>query len=102
MCKLLEVSRSGYYAWCERPPSNRMKKRDELVKQIRKTHQESRELYGSPKITKALNHQGVLVSERTVSRLMTQHQIRSKTVCKYKATTNSKHQLPVCDNVLDR
>jgi putative transposase len=102
MCKLLEVSRSGYYAWCERPPSNRKKKRDELIKQIRKTHQESRELYGSPKITKALNNQGVQVSERTVSRLMTQNQIRSKTVRKYKATTNSKHQLPVHDNVLDR
>lgn len=102
MCKVLEVSRSGYYAWCERPPSNRTKKRKELVKKIRKTHQESRELYGSPKITQALRKQGITVSERTVSRLMTQHQIRSKTVRKYKATTNSKHKLPVYDNVLDR
>lgn len=102
MCKVLEVSRSDYYAWCERPPSNRSKKRDELVKQIRKTHKESRELYGSPKITRMLRNQGIIVSERTVSRLMTQHQIRSRTVRKYKATTNSKHQLPVHDNVLNR
>lgn len=102
MCELLEVSRSGFYAWCERPPSHRIQKRDKLVTQIYKEHKESRELYGSPKITQSLRNQGIIVSQRTVSRLMTQHHIRSKTVRKYKATSNSKHKLSVHENVLDR
>ncbi|MFP3814046.1 IS3 family transposase, partial [Bacillus sp. SIMBA_005] len=58
--------------------------------------------YGSPKITKQLNSEGVSVSQKTVSRIMKEEGIRSKTVKKYKATTNSKHNLPVYPNLLDQ
>jgi putative transposase len=50
MCRLLRVSRSGYYAWVDRPPSARQERRDELVGQIRAAHQQSAGTYGSPRV----------------------------------------------------
>lgn len=97
----MEVSRSGYYAWLKRKPSEREKKRERLKKQIRRVFDESRQLYGSPKIAKELQKK-TAVSERTVTRLMKEMGLRSRTVKKYKATTNSNHTLPVYDNVLNQ
>jgi hypothetical protein len=51
MCRLLKVTRSGYYAWRNRPPSERQARRIELVERIRRAHQASRCSYGSPRIT---------------------------------------------------
>lgn len=65
-------------------------------------YDQSRQLYGSPKVTERLNQKGVSISQRTVTRIMKENGIRSKTVKKYKATTNSKHSLPVQENVLNR
>ncbi|WP_240468911.1 IS3 family transposase, partial [Anoxybacillus sp. MB8] len=73
-----------------------------MKKQIKKIHIESRETYGSPKITKILQKQGVEVSQKTVARIMKDSDIRSKTKKKYKATTNSKHHLPVYPNLLNQ
>lgn len=100
MCEVLGVSRSGYYAWIKRPESQQKQRRETLKKQIKKIHIESRETYGSPKITKILQKQGVKVSQKTVARIMKDDDIRSKTKKKYKATTNSKHHLPVYPNLL--
>ncbi|MNC29275.1 Integrase core domain protein [compost metagenome] len=69
---------------------------------VRKAYEESRRLYGSPKLTRQLNRQGIVISERTVGRIMKKQGFRSRTVKKYKATTNSNHTLPVQDNVLNR
>lgn len=63
---------------------------------------DSRELYGSPKIHQILKQQGVKVSEKTVGRRMREMGLRSRTVKKHKATTNSKHNLPVAENVLNQ
>nr|WP_241736700.1 IS3 family transposase [Anoxybacillus flavithermus] len=73
-----------------------------MKKQIKKIHIESRETYGSPKITKIFQKQGVKVSQKTVARIMKDGDIRSKTKKKYKATTNSKHHLPVYPNLLNQ
>lgn len=62
----------------------------------------SRSIYGSPKITKKLNQKGIKVSQKTVTRIMKAEGIRSKTIKKYKATTNSKHSLPVYPNLLNQ
>jgi len=90
MCKVLNVSRSGYYQWTRRQESERKKRRRELEQQISRIFVDSRRLYGSPKITQVLRQQGVRVSEKTVARIMKELGLKSRTVKKYKATTNSK------------
>lgn len=96
------VSRSGYYKWKDRPESERERQHKEWTGQVKEVFEESRQLYGSPKVTQKLHQQGVEVSERTVTRIMSEQQLRSRTVKKYKATTNSKHSLPVQENVLNQ
>lgn len=102
MCQVFKVSRSGYYRWLKRPESARDKRRKKLVKRIHHHYFHSRRLYGAPKITALLRKEGEQVSQRTVSRLMSQHHLRSRTVKKYKATTNSKHSFPVHANTLNQ
>ncbi|RZI49961.1 transposase, partial [Aeribacillus pallidus] len=76
-------------------------RREELTQEVRRVYIESRQLYGSPKVTKKLNHGGIKVSQKTVSRIMNEEGMKSRTVKKYKATTNSKHNHPVQENVLN-
>lgn len=102
MCKVLEVSRSGYYKWRNRPESERERQHKEWTDQVEEVYVQSRRLYGSPKVTRKLHQKGVDISERTVTRIMKNQQWRSRTVKKYKATTNSKHNLPVHDNILNQ
>lgn len=102
MCRVLAVSRSGYYAWLNRPESARTRANRTLVSQIRLAHQRSRRSYGSPRITDELNDSRMVCGRHRVARLMRAAGIRAKTVKKYKATTNSKHALPVAANLLAR
>lgn len=102
MCETLEVSRSGYYKWSKRKESKREKRRKKLERRIRRIFLDSRRLYGSPKVHKILLKQNVQVSEKMVARIMKDLGLKSRTVKKYKATTNSKHNLPVHENVLEQ
>lgn len=102
MCEVLGVSKSGYYAWRNRSECNQKIRRRKLTAQVKRAYMESRGLYGSPKITKQLNSEGTDVSQKTVTRIMAEENIRSKTVKKYKATTNSKHTLPIYPNLLNQ
>jgi transposase InsO family protein len=102
-CDVLEVSRSGYYAWTKRPVSARAKRREELATKIRAVHERNRKVYGSPRVCEALKAQGESVCENTVADIMKERRIRAK--CKKKfvpKTTDSVHQQPVVANVLDR
>nr|WP_245696497.1 IS3 family transposase [Salinicoccus qingdaonensis] len=102
MCKTLGVSRSGFYQWLKQtePPQ---KQRKAIIKgKIRRLHKQSKSRYGSPKITALLRQEGVVISERTVTRYMKEMDIRSITAKKYKATTHSKHNLPVYPNLLNQ
>jgi putative transposase len=101
MCEALNVSRSGYYAFLKRPESKRSRENKRLLEAIRKIHRETHEIYGSPRITQSLQ-KDEKASRGRVARIMRENGIRSKTVKKYKATTNSKHNLPVADNLLNR
>lgn len=92
MCEVLGVSKSGYYDWKKREDSAQQKRREALKKEIYKIYIGSQKRYGSPKITKKLREIGHNVSQRTVTRLMKDMNIRSITKKKYKATTNSKHK----------
>ncbi len=103
MCKVLDVSRSGYYKWRKTPTSEREKQREELAKRIQYHYEDSDGLYGSPKITQLLRREGRRVSEKTVGRLMREHGLRSRTIRKFKVqTTDSKHCMPIVPNILNR
>mgnify|MGYP001337767811 CR=1 FL=1 len=98
----MNVSRSGYHKWVDRPESEKTKRHKTLVKFVHKSYLESRSLYGSPKIAKDLERKGISVCQKTVARIMKKENLRSKTVKKHKATTNSKHTLPVYENKLNQ
>ena len=102
MCRALEVSAAGYYAWRSRPESARSGSARTVLSAIRVIHRESRETYGSPRIWDALLKQGHRIGEHRVARLMRQDGILAKTVKKWRATTQSQHRFPVAANTLDR
>lgn len=102
MCRVLGVSRSGYYAWLVRPESAQSVANRQLLPLIRQAYLKSRRNYGSPRVTDELRDQGLVCNEKRVARLMRLHGIRPKTVKKFKATTDSKHTLPVAPNLLGR
>ena len=102
-CQVLAVSRSGYYAWMKRPPSARSKRREELAVKIERVHEENRRVYGSPRVCQALKARGESCCENTVADIMRERQIRAKRKRKFvPRTTDSAHQRPIADNVLDR
>lgn len=102
MCKVLGVSRSGFYSWLKRKPSKRALEDQEIMKQIREIHKKSKGTYGSPRIREELNKNYVHVSRRRVARLMKKAGIQIKNKKRFKATTNSKHRFPVAPNLLNR
>lgn len=102
MCTVLGVSRSGYYKWVNRKPSDQEKLRKKRMKRIQHHFYAFKRRYGSDKIAAKLREEGDVVSPRTVALLMKKMGLRSCTVKKYKATTNSKHKQPVYENVLNR
>ena len=103
LCEVLEVSRSGYYAWLQRPASARQKRREELTDQIRQVHERSRCTYGSPRVHAELADRQVSVCVNTIARLMKQAGFQSRIRRRFVVhTTDSNHGEPVAANVLDR
>jgi transposase InsO family protein len=100
MCNVLDVSRSGYYAWLKRPESKRKKENRKLAVRIRMIHNQNRKIYGSPRIHRELNDQGVSCGRNRVARIMKREGIRSIVPRKFRVTTDSKHNLPVAPNLL--
>ena len=102
MCRALEVSRSGYYAWRKRPASRRSMKNRLLLERIKEVHKNSRKTYGSPRVHRQLLAEGERCGRGRVERLMSANGIRAKQKRKFVATTDSKHDLPVAENILQR
>ena len=102
MADLLGVSTAGFYAWRDRPQSERQQRRDALLVEISAIHQEFKGRYGSPRIHAELKADGHGCCVNTVAEVMRQAGIRAKTARKFKHTTDSNHKRPVADNVLDR
>ena len=102
MCRVLEVSRSGYYRWLGRKPSRRDIDNQRLDAQIREIYDGSKGRYGSPKITQELQDRGFRVNKSRVARRMRLAGLRSKVRRKYRVTTDSKHHFPVAPNRLER
>jgi len=102
MCKVLNVSPSGFYAWCGRPVSAREMANRELVKKIETVYYDSYETYGSPRVYHELKAQDVACSENRVARLMRLRGLRAKQVRRYKSTTKRNKRHPVAPNLLNR
>ena len=103
MCRNLQVSRSGFYAWQLRPESRRTKEDRRLKVGIRADWKRSRRTYGNHRIHDDLKDEGEKVSRKRVLRLMKEDNVVGKQRRRrFVVTTNSKHSLPIAPNVLDR
>jgi len=102
MADLLGVSTAGFYAWRDRPVSERQQRRDRLLVEISSIHEEFKGRYGSPRVHAELKAAGHGCCVNTVAEVMRQAGIKAKTARKFKHTTDSNHKRPVADNVLDR
>ncbi len=102
MCRVLEVSSSGYYAWVKRPISKRSKENDQLLIEIRRVHCESRETYGSLKIWKTLIGREISCGKHRVARLRALHGIETRRRRRFKITTNSRNTQVVAPNLINR
>lgn len=102
MHEVLGVSRSGYYVWRNRPVSVREMANRELYNKIEAVYNESHEIYGSPRVYRELEKQGVACSENRVARLMRLRGLRAKQTKRYKTTTKRNKADPVAPNLLKR
>jgi putative transposase len=103
LCETLAVSPAGYYAWRQRPRRTQKQWQDTLLVQIRAIHAEVKARYGSPRMHAELVARGYPCCLNTVARLMRDHGIVARSARKFRVrTTDSDHDLPVADNLLDR
>jgi len=101
MCEVLQVSRSGYYAWRSRQPGMRQKENEELLYRIRAIHEQSRRLYGSPRIRAELIAQGVRCGKNRVARIMKDHAVTGEVKRRrFRRTTDSRHTYALAANLL--
>jgi putative transposase len=102
MCRVLEVSVSGFYAWRKRPQSAREREDGELAERIVGIFQEHRGVYGSPRIHSALQDEGIHVGRKRVVRLMQQVRLSAHCRTHRVVTTRANPLARVAENVLDR
>lgn len=100
LCRVLVVSRSGYYAWRERPPSARSREDERLKVAIRAAHRRARETYGVRRLQPELAAEGFVVGRDHIGRLRRIMGLRCKQRRKFRVTTDSNHALPVAENRL--
>lgn len=102
LCRVMQVSRGGYYAWLGRGPSKRSKRDAVLLVRIEHFHKASRRSYGSPRIFDDLRSAGENIGKKRVERLMRDHGIQGKHRRKFRCTTNSNHDDPIAPNLLNQ
>ena len=104
MSRVLQVSRSGYYAWRRRQnnPSPRQQRRERLDERVKRAFYARKGRSGSPRLARDLNDAGHPYDRKTIAESMRRQGLRAKAAKKFKATTNSKHNLPVAPNLLQQ
>jgi putative transposase len=102
MCKVLDVSPSGYYAWRERPPSEREMANQELTEKIKAEFKKSGETYGSPRIYQVMRKLGLMCSRNRVARLMKAEGLQAKQTKRYRSTTKRNKAHRAAPNLLSR
>lgn len=102
MCNLLEINRSSYYKRKKTKEKKRYKENQILLRMIKKIFEESKQRYGSPRITAELRKRGIKCNKKRIARLMSKNGIQAKIFMKYRTTTNSNHQKEKSVNLLNR
>lgn len=102
MCSKLGVSKSGYYQWLNRKPSKHAQEEGRLEAEIKAAHKRTRETFGPERLQHELKEYGVKVGVCRIRRIRTKLGIRCKQKKKFRATTDSKHTLPVAENLLNQ
>jgi putative transposase len=102
MCRLMEVSRGGFYSWRRRPVSAREQENRRLIVEIRAIHASRRRVYGSPRMHAELIARGWRCGKNRVARLMRLHGIRARVRRQFRVTTKSDHQRPIAPNLVQR
>lgn len=102
LCAVLSVTRSAYYAWAKAVQTPKAKQDTKLKSVITAAFTKNRAVYGTRRLKKVLATRGYTVSRRRIGRIMQEAQLRCKTKRRFKATTNSKHNLPIAPNRLAR
>jgi putative transposase len=102
LCELLEVSRSGFYAWVDRPAPPKTTADAQLVVEIRAALVRGRGAYGSPRVHRELRARGIRVSKKRIERLMRENGIVARQKRRFVHTTDSRHAHPIAPNLLDR
>ena len=102
LCKVLEVSPSGYFAWRSRPASRRQREDLVLLAHVRSAFALSNGTYGSPRMTRELQDTGLAIGRRRTARLMRENGLRARQPRRFKRTTDSQHAFPIAPNLLDQ
>jgi putative transposase len=102
MCRVLEVSRTGYYAYRHRPTSERELENRLLVRQIRRVQQANRKSYGSPRMMRELRDQGRKCGRNRVARLMRENGLGARRKKRFRKTTDSRHSFRCAENLVER
>jgi len=102
LCRVLGVSRAGFYAWHTREPSPHAHADERLGLEIAAIHAESRRRYGSPRVHAELGDRGHRVGRKRVARLMRQRGLAGRRRRRFRATTDSRHAFPIASNILAR
>ena len=102
LCELLEVSRSGYYAWLDRPAAPKAVSDAQLVVEIKAAMRRGRGAYGSPRVHRELRARGVRVGKKRIERLMRENELVARQKRRFVHTTDSHHEHPIAPNVLGR
>lgn len=102
LCRVMEVAKSGYYAWRRRPESARTRANRALLVEIKAAHRRSRKIYGRRRVHAQLRTEGIACSRNRVARLMRSEGLQGLRRRAFRATTNSRHSFPVAPNLLAR
>lgn len=103
MCQCFSVSRSGYYAWLQRKPSQRHQRRQALDEQVKTLFHKHKQRYGAERLQRKIpKENGQPYDLKTIAASLKRQGLVAKAARKFKATTNSKHNLPVFDNRLQQ
>lgn len=102
MCQILEVSRSGYYGWKNRPKSSRQLENEEILRVAKKSHEASKGICGLDKMLEDVREKHPKCSRNRLYKIQKKHNLYAVRKKKFKATTNSKHKLPVAENLLNQ
>ena len=102
MCKVFKVTKSSYYRWLKEGASNRWQEDERLLMEIMDIFEQSKESYGSIRMTSELRAKGLTVGKNKIARMMRAAGLHAKRKGKFKVTTDSNHNYPAAPNLLDR